>query len=283
MTAPGDDLHASDPSDFRAEVHSFQHWFDSVEGYLQGLEHGHRAGIPERPLTESERDRLLSVLCTYCVGEEAALEASSGLVRIAPNHPTRIFLSTQVVDEARHVEVLFERIADLGVSDPEQEVAERSAPSIREFKDRLLRLVDAGEWISAIFAQNGTKFDVSKLGLVMAPASSGLEQLFEVQALAMIDHVQDGVWLPGLLAILNRGQVGCCVEIGAVLLADDHRRVESVDKDAHRTIAFGCQFSPLKISNDRRQLIVIKTFAVLDVKLDVDTIVDVLYFLAAVR
>ncbi|MGH0034985.1 MAG: ferritin-like domain-containing protein [Myxococcota bacterium] len=153
MATP-DDIHALEPEDFVQEVHSFEHWFGAVETYLADLEHGHRADLDDPPLPEAECERLVSTLCNYAVAETAALEASSGLIRIAPNHHSRIFLSTQVVDEGRHVEVILQRLRDLGVSDPEAEVPRRAGRGIRNFREKLLALVDAHDWDSAIFAQN---------------------------------------------------------------------------------------------------------------------------------
>jgi len=149
-----DDIHALEPEDFEAQVHSFEHWFGAVEDYLHGLEHGHRPDLVERPLEPGERERLITTLCNYAVAERTALEASSGLIRIAPSHMTRIFLSTQVADEGRHVEVMLQRLRELGVGDPEAEVERRAVPAIREFRDKVLRLVEAHDWDSSIFAQN---------------------------------------------------------------------------------------------------------------------------------
>jgi ferritin-like protein len=148
------DVHSLNPEALRAEVHSFQHWFEAVSGFLAGTRHGHRVGIPDAPLPPPERERLVSTLCTYCVGETAALEASGSLVRIAPSQRAKIFLATQAVDEARHVEVLLARLGELGIADPLGAVEARAAPAICEFRQQLLRLVDAGEWEIAIFAQN---------------------------------------------------------------------------------------------------------------------------------
>lgn len=151
---PGWDVHSLDPERLRSEVRSFQHWFEAVSGFLADTHHGHRIGIPDAPLAYPDRERLLNTLSTYCVGETAALEASGSLVRLAPNQHAKIFLATQAVDEARHVEVLLERMRELGIADPERAVETRAAPAIREFRSQLLQLVDAGEWETAIFAQN---------------------------------------------------------------------------------------------------------------------------------
>jgi 1,2-phenylacetyl-CoA epoxidase catalytic subunit len=148
------EVHDLDPQEFLEQVHSFEFWFHSVEGYLAGTQYGHRPASREQPLSDSERDRLVTALCNYCVGETAALEGASGLIAIAPNRLAKVFLSTQVVDEGRHLEVLLRRLADLGVRDPEAEVERRASASIREFKRRLLQLVGSKDWEAALFAQN---------------------------------------------------------------------------------------------------------------------------------
>ena len=158
MTVSGmsevEDVHALEPEDFIEEVHSFEHWFGAVGDYLSGLDHGHRRDVAEVRLAESEHDRLVSTLCNYAVAETAALEASSGLIAIAPNRNAKIFLSTQTVDEGRHVEVVLHRLRELGVADPEAEVERRAGASVRRFREKLLQLVGAQEWDAAIFAQN---------------------------------------------------------------------------------------------------------------------------------
>jgi len=136
------------------EVHSFEFWFQSVSGYLAGRPYGHRPDLASPALAPTERDRLVTVLCNYCVGETAALEGASGLIVIAPDRLTQIFLSTQVVDEGRHLEVLLHRLRELGVEDTEAEIAKRASPSLQHFKRRLLELVASRDWEAAIFAQN---------------------------------------------------------------------------------------------------------------------------------
>ena len=153
MSDPAE-VHALDPESFEERVHSFQFWFESVQGYLAGREYGHRPDAEDPPLEESERDRLVTVLCNYCVGETAALDGASGLVAAAPNRLTKIFLSTQVVDEGRHLEVLRHRLVELGVERPEEEVERRVSPRLRDFRQRLDALVAQRDWDAAIFAQN---------------------------------------------------------------------------------------------------------------------------------
>ena len=148
------DIHDLEPEQFLEEVHSFEFWFQAVEGYLTGLTWGHRPDTVEAPMTEIERDRLITVLCNYCVGETAALEGASGLIGFAPNRLAKVFLSTQVADEGRHLEVLLHRLRELGVAQPEVEMEKRASRSILLFRQRLLELVASRDWEAAIFAQN---------------------------------------------------------------------------------------------------------------------------------
>jgi 1,2-phenylacetyl-CoA epoxidase catalytic subunit len=148
------DVHDLDPEAFYEEVHSFEFWFQAVEGYLSGLTWGHRPETQESTLSAAERERLITVLCNYCIGETAALEGASGLIAIAPNRRAKVFLATQVADEGRHLEVFHHRLRTLGVVDPEAEVERRAARSLLLFKRRLLELVAGKDWEAAIFAQN---------------------------------------------------------------------------------------------------------------------------------
>ena len=153
-TSPPAEVHDLEPEQFLEEVHSFEFWFQAVEGYLSGQTFGHRPETQEAALTELQRDHLITVLSNYCLGETAALEGASGLIAIAPNRLAKIFLSTQVADEGRHLEVFLHRLRVLGVADPEAEVERRASRSLVLFKRRLLELVAGKDWEAAIFAQN---------------------------------------------------------------------------------------------------------------------------------
>jgi 1,2-phenylacetyl-CoA epoxidase catalytic subunit len=148
------EVHDLEPEDFLRQVHSFEFWFQAVEGYLSGLTYGYRPGTSEEVLAEADRQSLITVLCNYCLGETAALEGASGLIAIAPNRLAKVFLATQVADEGRHLEVFLHRLRMLGVEDPEEEVELRASRSLQSFRRRLLELVASKDWEAAIFAQN---------------------------------------------------------------------------------------------------------------------------------
>lgn len=154
MRGDVEEVHDLDPHTFYEQVHSFEFWFGSVQGYLEGTAYGHDPSTPEESRTDEERDRLVTILCNYCVGETTALEGAGGLIEIAPNRDAKVFLSTQTVDEGRHLEVLVHRLRELGVEDPESEIECRASSSLRDFRERLLELVHGRDWAAAIFAQN---------------------------------------------------------------------------------------------------------------------------------
>ena len=116
MPADPRDIHDLGQEEFLEEVHSFEFWFQAVEGYLSGTTWGHRPDTPAAVLSDAARDRLVTVLCNYTVGETAALEGASSLIAIAPSR--------------------------------------RANPSVLEFRRRLLGLVAAKDWDAAVFAQN---------------------------------------------------------------------------------------------------------------------------------
>jgi hypothetical protein len=57
------DVHDLDPQAFLEEAHSFEFWFQAVEGYLSGTTWGHRPETAEAPMTSEDRERLITVLC----------------------------------------------------------------------------------------------------------------------------------------------------------------------------------------------------------------------------
>ncbi len=147
------EIHDLDPRSFHEQVHSFEFWFGSVQGYLEGTVHGHRPDT-DGTVRGEDRERLVTLLCNYCVGETAALEGAGALIEIAPNRASKVFLATQTVDEGRHLEVLICRLGELGVADPEAEIERRASPSLLDFRRRLLELVHGRDWLAAVFAQN---------------------------------------------------------------------------------------------------------------------------------
>ena len=127
------EIHERDHTAFLEEVHSFEFWFQSVEGYLNQRPYGVDPNAPLPELGEEERAALITSLSTYCVGEIAALDGASGMIGFAPNHQAKIFLATQVVDEARHLEILLRRLGELGVTNAETSFEARANRNLSPF------------------------------------------------------------------------------------------------------------------------------------------------------
>ena len=148
------ELHDLRDQQFLDEVHSFQFWFDSVEGYLTDRPFGRDPDVAVPVLEPELADRLVTTLCNYCLGETAALDGASSLVHDAPTRNAKIFLATQVADEARHLEVFRHRLGELGIADPEAEIERRGNQALVDFRGELLDLIASGDWPAAVFAQN---------------------------------------------------------------------------------------------------------------------------------
>ena len=107
-----------------------QQW-KSMEGFMEGVR------------TELQRSFTL-----FFVGEQAVTDTLSPLVHAAPDEPSRIFLSTQLVDEARH-SVFFSKFFDEvvgisgGLSEALAVLRDRTVGGFRTIFDN--QLVDATE------------------------------------------------------------------------------------------------------------------------------------------
>jgi 1,2-phenylacetyl-CoA epoxidase catalytic subunit len=148
------EIHSRNHETFLEEVHSFQFWFDAVGGYLPDQPYGHEEELESNAPCGSDREALIATLCNYCLGETAALEGASGMIGFAPNRQSKIFLATQVIDEARHLEVFVHRLQMLGIEDVEAAIAQYSSRSLLAFKKRLLEFIEGRDWEAAVFAQN---------------------------------------------------------------------------------------------------------------------------------
>jgi hypothetical protein len=146
-------------SDF-LNAYSIQTWLESCpQGYLENTEFGHAPGEKEPSLfleNPTMRDEAIGGTVQLVVGERCALAASSGLINSAPDYPSKRFLATQTLDEARHVEVFTQRLYDLGVKKDELEdvIALHANPNLVKFAEVLLEKVDKGDFLAGVVGQN---------------------------------------------------------------------------------------------------------------------------------
>ncbi len=144
-------------SDF-LNAYSIQRWLELCpQGYLENTVYGHGPDEQE-PQIEDEvlREAEIRTTVQLVVGERAALAASSGLVNAAPDYPSKRFLATQTLDEARHVEIFTQRLYDLGVKkeDLESTISEFANPHLVKFAEVLLEKVDNKDFVAGVVGQN---------------------------------------------------------------------------------------------------------------------------------
>lgn len=153
--------------------YSIQRWMEMCpQGYLEDTVYGHEPDAREPELLladEDEREGAIRTTVGLVVGERCALAASSGLVNAAPDYPSKRFLATQTLDEARHVEIFTQRLFDLGVKpdDLESVISRYANPNLVKFAEVLLEKVDAGDFVAGVVGQNivleGMAFTVFEL------------------------------------------------------------------------------------------------------------------------
>ena len=145
--------------DFLAN-YSVQKWLESCpQGYLDGTVYGHGKGEREPGSildNEEIREQQIRTTVQLVVGEQCALAASSGLVNAAPDQASKLFLATQTLDEARHVEIFTQRLYDLGVKpdDLQSVIKEFVNPNLVKFAEVLLEKVDKKDFIAGVVGQN---------------------------------------------------------------------------------------------------------------------------------
>jgi hypothetical protein len=227
---------------------SVQHWIETCpQGYLAGTADGHAPDDrePARILENDVlRERQIRITVQLLAGERCALAASSGLVNAAPDQASRLFLATQALDEARHVEIFSRRLLDLGVPAAELDatVDALASPHLRRFAEILLEQVDRKDFTSGVVGQNivleGMAFSVFEL----------------LHALAVTANPKFARTLAGTIAD-ERRHVGFGEYRIAALLRDDPSRKPGIERmqrgmTEHMLAAFD-DIVPLVTANGR--------------------------------
>ncbi len=163
-------------------AYSVQYWLESCpQGYLEDTEYGHAPGETEPAAVLEDprlREQAIRATVQVVVGERCALAASSGLINSAPDEPTKRYLATQTLDEARHVEIFTQRLFDLGVQKAtlEDVIREHANPHLVRFADVLLEKVDKKDFVAGVVGQNivleGMAFTVFEMMHAMSQGSN---------------------------------------------------------------------------------------------------------------
>lgn len=144
-----------------AKLYDIQHWRDSTSRYLDDTTYGYAPNTP--PLTQEQFRELPSAAYHAVVGavagglagERVAFECSAALCAYAPDERARAFLATQVIDEARHVEVFTHRLKLLGKHDIDATLHQYVNPRMFQFhKDMRARVCDQRDFVGGVVGQN---------------------------------------------------------------------------------------------------------------------------------
>jgi ribonucleotide reductase beta subunit family protein with ferritin-like domain len=150
------------PAELRPhKLFEVQHWRSYSDTYLQGTTFGYSPAQP--PLTQEQFRALPSATYHAVVGamagglagERIAFECSAALCAAAPDDNARMFLATQVIDEARHVEVFSHRLRLLGKEDLDATLHRYVNPRMFEFHNHMRkRVVETRDFVGGVVGQN---------------------------------------------------------------------------------------------------------------------------------
>jgi hypothetical protein len=144
-----------------AKLYDVQHWRNATSRYLDGTTYGFEPSQP--PLTQEQFRELPSMTYHAVVGavagglagERIAFECSAALCSYAPDDNSRMFLATQVIDEARHVEVFTHRLKMLGKHNIDETLHKYVNPRMFKFHAKMReRVCDARDFAGGIIGQN---------------------------------------------------------------------------------------------------------------------------------
>jgi hypothetical protein len=143
------------------KLYEVEHWRRTTARYLDDTTYGFDPNQP--PLTQEQFRELPSATYHAVVGavagglagERVAFECSAALCAYAPDENARMFLATQVIDEARHVEVFTHRLQMLGKEDIDGTLHKYVNPRMFKFHEEMReRVCDARDFVGGVIGQN---------------------------------------------------------------------------------------------------------------------------------
>jgi ribonucleoside-diphosphate reductase beta chain len=201
-----------------------QHWATQDLDFSQD-----RIDWHER-MDDEERFQRMYGLASFFIGEQRVTEELGPIMRAAPTEEQRIFLSTQIADEARHVR-FFERFyREVGVS------AEGDLHALLEENTKQLN------------DNFGVLFDEMLSSRVDRLAAEPENQECLVEAITLYHMV-----IEGMLALTGQHFIMDYNEQQGTLPAFVEG-FQNVARDEHRHVAFGARFLRDKVDEDPRYL-----------------------------
>jgi hypothetical protein len=162
LSAPPVELlgYAPTPAELRPhKLYEVQFWRERSSTYLDGTTFGYQTP----PLTQEQlRDypsstyhAIVGAVAGGLAGERIAFECSAALCAFAPDDNARMFLATQVIDEARHVEVFSHRLKTLGRDDVDATLQRYVNPRMFAFHEHMrARVVESRDFVGGVIGQN---------------------------------------------------------------------------------------------------------------------------------
>jgi Methane/Phenol/Toluene Hydroxylase len=143
------------------KLYEVQHWRETTGRYLDGTTFGYEPTIPPlsqeqfRALPSATYHAVVGAVAGGLAGERIAFECSAALCAYAPDDNARMFLATQVIDEARHVEVFVHRLKLLGKEDADATMHRYVNPRMFKFHEAMrTRVVDTRDFVGGVIGQN---------------------------------------------------------------------------------------------------------------------------------
>jgi ribonucleoside-diphosphate reductase beta chain len=186
-------------------------------------------------IPEQERFQRLYGLSSFFIGEQKVADELGPIMRAAPREEQRIFLSTQIADEARHVQFFDRFFSEVGVLENATELPQRLEALEEHVNDSFTRLFD-----------DLLKERVDRL------AAEPEDRVALVEAITLYHMVIEGMLaLTGQHFIIEYNE-----RVGT--LPGFVEGFSNVARDEHRHIAFGVRFLSDQVREDERNREVIQ-------------------------
>jgi len=180
-------------------------------------------------ISEEERFQRMFGLSAFFIGEQRVTDELGPIMRAAPSEEQRIFLSTQIADEARHVRFFNRFYEEVGVLDGAGDLAERLRATEEHLNDAF-----------------GELFDEMLRGRVDRLAGEPSDTVALVETITLYHMVIEGV-----LALTGQHFIiGYNEEVGT--LPGFVEGFGKVARDEHRHVAFGARFLTDMAAEDSR-------------------------------
>jgi ribonucleoside-diphosphate reductase beta chain len=180
-------------------------------------------------ISEEERFQRMFGLSSFFIGEQRVTEELGPIMRAAPTEEQRIFLSTQIADEARHVRFFNRFYSEVGVLEGVDGLAERLRATEEHTNEAFARL-----------------FDEMLHDRVDRLAAEPEDTVALVEAITLYHMVIEGVLaLTGQHFIMRYNE-----QIGT--LPGFVEGFGKVARDEHRHVAFGARFLTEMAATDER-------------------------------